>query len=136
MFFHPPRIWILLNGEKPADRVKTLLGKLDSIRRTIEGGYNISEELRHTSHKFVRRVENIFANLPKPLEWRSFYNHDLPLLIDFCEEVQEISIQPRPWPRPGLQSVGIRRLLAKYCDDNPMFHRCRARAGPGPVQIG
>jgi len=91
-----------LMGKNPADRVKTLLGKLKSMRRSIERGYNVSEELRHTSHKFVRRVENIFANLPKPLEWLSFLNHDLPIFIDFCEEVQEVSIQHRHWPRPAL----------------------------------
>jgi len=38
-------------------------------------------------------VEKILKNLPKPLEWRSFYNNDLPLLMDFCEEVQEVSAQ-------------------------------------------
>ncbi len=79
-------------GEKPADRVKTLLGKLKSMRRSKERGYNASKELRHTSHKFVRRVEKIFNNLPKPLEWQSFYNHDLPLLMDIYKEVQEVSI--------------------------------------------
>ena len=46
-----------------------------------------------TSHKFVGSVETIFKNLPKPLEWRCFSNSDLPLLMDFCEEVQEVSIQ-------------------------------------------
>jgi len=45
------------------------------------------------SNKFVGRVENIFANLPKPTEWRSFFNHDLPLLVDLCKQVQEVSIQ-------------------------------------------
>ena len=40
-------------------------------------------------------VEKILKNLPKPLEWRSFYNNDLALLMDFCEEVQEVSIQPQ-----------------------------------------
>jgi ParB/RepB/Spo0J family partition protein len=89
-------------GKNAADRVKTLLGKLKSMRRSIERRYTVSEESRHTSHKFVRRVENIFANLPKPLEWLSFFNHDVPLLIDFCEEVQEVSIQHRPWPHPTL----------------------------------
>jgi len=33
-------------GEKPADRVKTLLGKLDFMRRSKERGYNISEEIK------------------------------------------------------------------------------------------
>ncbi len=83
-------------GKNPADRVKTLLGKLKSMRRSKERGYNVSEELRHTAHKFMRRVDQIFKNLPKPMEWLSFLNNDLPLLIDFCEEVQEASIQNRP----------------------------------------
>jgi len=39
------------------------------------------------------QVEKIFKNLPKPLEWRSFYDNDLPLLMDICKEVQDISIQ-------------------------------------------
>ncbi len=46
-----------------------------------------------TSHKFMGRVEKIFKNLPKPVEWRSFYNNDLPILMDICQEVRKISIQ-------------------------------------------
>jgi hypothetical protein len=44
------------------------------------------------SNKFVGPVENIFANLPKYLEFLSVSNHDLPLLIliDFCEDFQEV----------------------------------------------
>jgi hypothetical protein len=80
-------------GKKPADRVKTLLGKLDSVRRTQERGSSVSRQSKSLSRKFAGQVEKIFKNLPKPLEWRSFYRHDLPLLIDFCEEVQEVSIQ-------------------------------------------
>jgi len=95
----------------PPDRVKALLEKLKSMQRSIERGYTVSEEIKHTSNKFVGRVENIFVNLPKPLEWLSFYLHDLPILIDFCEEVQEISIQHRPWPigllEPGLALAGL-----------------------------
>ena len=81
-----------------------LLEKLDSVRRSKELGYEAATQARLTSHKFVGSVENIFKNLPKLLEWRSFFNNDLPLLIDFCEEVQEVSIQHRPWPRPLAQT--------------------------------
>ena len=56
-------------GKKPADRVRVLLGKLKASRRGKERGYNPSRELRHTAHKFMRRVDQIFKNLPKPLEW-------------------------------------------------------------------
>jgi len=80
-------------GKTPTDRVRTLLGKLKSMRRSKERGYNVSKELRQTSNKFVRRVEKIFENLPKRLEWLSFLNHDLPILMDICEEVQKVSIQ-------------------------------------------
>ena len=75
------------------DRVKTLLAKLDSVRRSEERRSKITEEVKDLSHKFMGQVEQIFKKLPKPLEWRSFYNNDLPLLMDFCEEVREISIR-------------------------------------------
>ena len=40
-----------------------------------------TDQAKMTSHKFVGRVDQLFKNLPKPLEWRSFYTHDLPLLL-------------------------------------------------------
>ena len=41
----------------------------------------------------MRDVEKIFQKLPKPLDWRSFYNNDLNLIVDICMEVQDASIQ-------------------------------------------
>ena len=55
-------------GKKPAERVKTLLGKLKAEGLCKDRGYNPGRELRHTAHKFMRRVEKIFDNLPKPLK--------------------------------------------------------------------
>jgi len=89
-------------GKNPADRVKTLLGKLDTVRRGKERGFNVTDDIRRTSGKFAGRVAKIFKSLPKPLEWQSFYRHDLPILMDVSEEVREVSMQNRPWPRPGL----------------------------------
>ena len=43
--------------------------------------------------KFTQQVEQIFRKLPKPVEWLSFYLNDLPLLMDFCEEIQDASIE-------------------------------------------
>ena len=80
-------------GKNPVDRMKTLLDRLDSVRRSKQGGYKLSDAARETSHKFVGSVQQIFKNLPKPLEWRSFYIHDLPLLLSTCKEVQDASIQ-------------------------------------------
>ena len=66
-------------GKKPADRVKTLLGKLDSVRRNEELGYEVASEAKLTSNKFIGSVQEIFKNLPKPVKWLSFYLNDLPL---------------------------------------------------------
>ena len=80
-------------GKNPVDRVKTLLRKIDSVRRSRERGFNPVKETKETSNKFIGRVEKIFKNLPKPLEWLSFLNHDLPILLSTCKEVQDTSIQ-------------------------------------------
>ena len=80
-------------GKKPTDRVKALLGKLDTIRRSKGRGSTFTHETGRLSNKFVGQVEKIFKKLPKPLEWLSFLNHDLPILMDISEEVQNVSIQ-------------------------------------------
>jgi len=80
-------------GKKPADRVKALLGKLHSITNSKDRGSKVSKENEALLNKFIQQVEKIFKNLPKSLEWRSFYINDLPLLMDISEEVQEVSIQ-------------------------------------------
>ena len=80
-------------GKIPVDRVKALLGKLDSIVTIKIRGSKVSKEAESLLRKFAQQVEKIFKNLPKPLEWRSFYRHELPILMDICEEVQKVSIQ-------------------------------------------
>jgi GTP1/Obg family GTP-binding protein len=80
-------------GKNPADRVKTLLGKLDSVRASKERGSRVSTPSEQLFHKFVEQLKEIFKNLPKPLELRSFYNNGLPILMDINEEVREVSNQ-------------------------------------------
>ncbi len=80
-------------GKNPIDRVRTLLGKLDSVRSSQDRGSKVSSQSRKLFHKFMEQVDEIFNNLPKPLEWRSFYTNDLPLLLSTCKEVQDASIQ-------------------------------------------
>ncbi|MBL7203632.1 MAG: hypothetical protein ISS63_04790 [Desulfobacteraceae bacterium] len=75
--------------------MKTLLGKIDSVRRSRERGFNLKKKTKDTSNKFIRRIERIFNNLPNQLEWQSFFKNDIPLLMDFCEEVRDVSIQHR-----------------------------------------
>ena len=80
-------------GKYPVDRVETLLGQLDSMSRSKERGSSITDEIKYLSNKFVGQVKKIVKNLPKPMEWLSFLNHDLPLLLSTCREVQDTSIQ-------------------------------------------
>ena len=80
-------------GKTPADRMKTLLGKLHSLTSSKNRGSQVSGKGKSLLRKFAQQVEKIFLNLPKPLEWRSFYRHDLPILMDFCEEVRDVSIR-------------------------------------------
>ena len=80
-------------GKKSAERVKKLLGKLNSIVNSKTRGSKVSKEADSLLHKFMQQVEKIFQNLPKSLEWRSFYVNDFSLVIDFCKEVQEASMQ-------------------------------------------
>ena len=89
-------------GKNRADRVKTLLGKLHSISISKKRGSKASKKANLLFNKFIKQVEKNFKTLPKPLEWQSFYVNDLPLLMDICKEVQEVSIQHRPSPRPGM----------------------------------
>jgi N6-adenosine-specific RNA methylase IME4 len=69
-------------AETPQLRVRTLLGKLDSDRR---------RGADHVSHTFVGQVESVFAQLPKPVAWRSYLEHDLPVL-KLPDEVQQLAI--------------------------------------------
>ena len=79
-------------GEHPVDRISVLLGKLDSMRRSETRGSRVTDEIECLSRKFAGQVEKIFNGLPKSLKWRSFYRHDLPLLLSTCKEVQRVSI--------------------------------------------
>ena len=90
--------------KNPADRVKILLGKLSSITISKIRGSKVSKKADLLFNKSVKHVEKIFKNLSKPLEWLSFLNNGLPLLVDICKEVQAVSIQHRPWPRPLAQT--------------------------------
>ncbi len=84
-----------LMGKNQVHRVRALLGKLDTMRRSQERGSDVSDHSKTLSNKFIGQVEKIFKNLPKPMEWLSFLNNDLPILMDISEEVKKVSIQPQ-----------------------------------------
>lgn len=71
--------------QEPKWRVKTLLMKLDSDRRNGTDFF---------THKFMGKVQEIFAGLPKPKDMRSFEGNDLPLLFTH-DEVQQFALNHR-----------------------------------------
>lgn len=73
-----------LSAETPTDRVKWLLGKLNA---------DYANNTDHFIHKFMYKVDQIFDSLPRPVEWRSFYNNDFRTITTIDEEVKEISIR-------------------------------------------
>ena len=58
----------LTMGDKPADRVKILLGKLHSIENSKYRGSQVSNKSKLLLNKFIQQVDQIFKNLPKPME--------------------------------------------------------------------
>lgn len=79
-------------GDTPIQRIATLLGRLYSAETSKQRGSEISEEAKELLDKFVRQLEAIFDNLPKPVEWLSFYRHDLPLITKLDPKVREWAI--------------------------------------------
>lgn len=76
----------LLFGNIPMERVRRLLSKLNA---------DYANCTEHFIHKFMYKIETIFSNLPKPTEWRSFYNNDLPLITTIDEEVRQVAIEQK-----------------------------------------
>ncbi|MEE8398792.1 MAG: ParB N-terminal domain-containing protein, partial [Desulfobacterales bacterium] len=82
-----------LMGDNSVVRVKTLLGKLHSVTNSKDRGSQISHEGELLLNRFIQQLEKIFEKLPKPLEWQSFYNNDLNLLVQAPQEVRDASVQ-------------------------------------------
>ena len=80
-------------GKTPLERVAKLLSKLHSIRVSQDRGSMVSKEAEVLFNKFVKQVEMVLKNLPKPLKWRSFLIHDLILLTDIPSKVQKASVK-------------------------------------------
>ena len=82
------------------------------------------------SHKFMGRVEKIFKDLPKSLKWPSFYDNDLPILMDICEEVREEAI------RGGLTRSQIRALQRLREASSKEYQRVTAQAQTSSNAVG
>lgn len=90
-------------GGTSVERVRFVLMKLDSDRR---------HGTDYFANKFIGKVEAIFSGLPKPKEWQSLLNNDLPLLTSIDEDVQEISILAiRPCHFQQRQGLPLRLAL-------------------------
>lgn len=79
----------------PVDRVKWLLGRLDAVATSQRRGSEISAPAEALFHRFMEQVERIFNALPRPVDWRSFYNNDLKLVTELDPEVREWAIKKK-----------------------------------------
>jgi hypothetical protein len=57
--------------QEPKWRVKTLLMKLESVRKAIAKKETPSDELLAIRSKFAAQTEKIFSGLPKPKDWHT-----------------------------------------------------------------
>jgi len=86
-------------GKSSVDRVEALLGKLHSITNSKDRGSQVSQEGKLLLDTFVQQVEEVFQKLPKPLEWRSFYRHDLNLIVDTAQVIPSRKVQNNALPQ-------------------------------------
>ena len=66
-------------GATAMGRVSKLLKLLDNVRRSEDQDFTPKAKANETSNKFIGTIESIFADLPRPREWLSFFHNDLPL---------------------------------------------------------
>lgn len=95
-------------GYKPVDRVKWLLMKLDSDRRTGTDYF---------SNKFIGKINIIFSNLPKPKEWLSFYNNDFRNLINIDADVAAFAAQNKLNKSQTIETQKLKDALPQTFED-------------------
>ena len=122
-------------GKSSVDRVEALLGKLHSITNSKDRGSQVSQEGKLLLDTFVQQVEEVFKKLPKPLEWRSFYRHDLNLIVDTAQEVRKVSIQHKlnksqTWALEKLHRVSKSQFKA-FIQESPE-PRTKEQGSDGP----
>lgn len=67
-------------GNTSVERVRFVLMKMNADR---------ANKTNYFIHKFMDKIKLIFGGLPKPKEWRSLLENDLPLLTSIDDDVQE-----------------------------------------------
>jgi hypothetical protein len=73
-------------GARSADRVRFVLMKLAADK---------AHGTEYFVNKFINKVRAVFSALPKPKEWQSFLNNDLPLITSIDEDVQEVAVNAK-----------------------------------------
>lgn len=93
-------------GANSIGRVQKLLGILAGVanhdrensKRESQGRDDlivISNDRRDRVNKFINTVQRVFENLPKSMDWQSFYVNDLPLITSIEEDIIEVAIQQK-----------------------------------------
>jgi hypothetical protein len=76
-------------GTTAVSRVSKLLGRLAAKEETERQGKALKPAAISLFNKFIKPIESVFDSLPRPVEWRSFYNNDLPLVTKIDAKVRE-----------------------------------------------
>jgi phage N-6-adenine-methyltransferase len=96
-------------GETAGDRVRGLLGRLWTVK--CHGKDKCSDEALKFDNKFVIKTEAVFSSLPKPVDWASFYNHDL--------GITSIPENIKQWAATNKLNKSQTKTLAKLAKESP-----------------
>jgi hypothetical protein len=88
---------LITPGATDGERVRALLGRLHTVARHEA----VSDEAAEFANKFVGKVEKVFANLPRPIDWLSFYKNDLALATIPDDVTGMLVGRYDPAPAPG-----------------------------------
>ena len=73
-------------GETALRKVRMALGKMHG---------DVRHDTDKVANKFIGKVERLFKQLRKPIEWHAFYNNDLPLVeaLDTDKNLAEVAVK-------------------------------------------
>lgn len=95
-------------GNTDGERVRLLLGRL----KTAHHNESVSDAAINFSNKFITKVEAVFANLPKPVDWHSFYQNDL--------KITEIPDDIKQWAAANKLNKSQTKALDKLAKADPV----------------
>jgi hypothetical protein len=113
-------------GDTPTDRVKWVLSRMAALESIKNKGEDETKcTFYNKINKFVNLIVAITKSLPRPINWRSFYNHDLQLITKLDKDVAEVAAVNK------LNKTKT-KAMQKFKEDAPaQFEQIHAQARQG-----